>query len=52
VPSALTLGLIAALLTFIPNIGPALSAVPAAAFVLARMLYVGDMPGDRDAPDE
>lgn len=44
VPLALTLGLLAALLTFIPNIGPILSVVPAALLALlqspTRALYV------------
>lgn len=44
VPLALTLGIIAALLTFIPNIGPILSVVPAALLALldspTRALYV------------
>lgn len=35
IPLALTLGLVAALLTFIPNIGPILSVVPAALIALA-----------------
>jgi predicted PurR-regulated permease PerM len=43
-PLALTLGAIAALLTFIPNIGPILSAVPAALLALlegpTQVLYV------------
>jgi predicted PurR-regulated permease PerM len=45
VPLALILGLIAALLTFIPNIGPILSAVPAVLFGLTvspqQAMYVG-----------
>ena len=44
VPLALTLGLLAALLTFIPNIGPILAVVPAALLALlqspTRALYV------------
>ena len=44
VPLALTLGLLAAVLTFIPNIGPILSVVPAALLALlqspTRALYV------------
>jgi predicted PurR-regulated permease PerM len=44
VPLALALGLVTALLTFIPNIGPVLSVVPALLLVLtqnpARALYV------------
>ena len=44
VPLALTLGLLAAILTFIPNIGPILSVVPAALLALlhspTRALYV------------
>jgi predicted PurR-regulated permease PerM len=50
VPLALTLGLIAALLTFIPNIGPILSAIPAVMLALMQsptlalyvaLLYLG-----------
>ncbi len=45
VPLALTFGLIAAALTFIPNFGPVLSVVPPAILALAddpkRALYVG-----------
>lgn len=44
VPLALTLGLLAALLTFIPNIGPVIAVVPAALLALTqsptRALYV------------
>jgi predicted PurR-regulated permease PerM len=36
VPLALTLGIIAALLTFIPNIGPLLSVIPAALLALSQ----------------
>ena len=49
VPLALVLGLIAALFTFIPNIGPILSAIPAVLFGLTvspqQALYVGLLYG-------